>query len=119
MYGIEHSILDYVSLVVSTFSLCFIALTMFLRGNDYRKKFVRNRIAYVRMTSFMLAGFAPWGIVPWWVLTGMYPSIFVSTFLLGVSGVFFTTENLPPWWTFLTKGSNNETRGEEVKNVTT
>jgi hypothetical protein len=112
----QHNFLDYFSLVVSTLALMFIALTMFLRGNDYRKKFIRNRIAMTRIFGFTLAGFAPWGIVPWWVLTGMYPSIFVTIFLVGIACVFFTTENLPPWWEWLTKG-NYSHPSREVQNV--
>lgn len=106
--NIPHTTVDYISLIVSSIAILFIALTMLLRGNDYRRKALPSSVATLRICGFVLTGFSPWGVIGWWVLTGMWPSLFMAVFLLGVALVFFTTENLPPWWVFLTKGSPAE-----------
>ena len=106
--NIQHTFLDYVSLIVSSVAILFIALTMLLRGNDYRRKAKPGYVAFIRIIGFILTGFSPWGVIGWWLLTGMWPSLFMMSFLMGTSFVFFTTENLPPWWVFLTKGSDEE-----------
>ena len=102
----EHTWLDVVSLVIGLVCLGFISLTMLLRGNDYRRK---NRPtewhAAVRMLGFMLAGFAPYGVATWWIFTGMWPPLFTTMLLVGVSCIFLTTPDLPPWHELLTKGS--------------
>lgn len=100
-------IVNWICLGVSTFMLVFISLTMLLRGNDYRKR-RKGEIKWfviVRMAGFTLAGFAPWGIVGWWMLVSRYPSIFMTMFLIGVSCVFLTSPNIPPWHKLLTEGS--------------
>lgn len=102
----EHTWLDVLSLVIGIISMGFISLTMLLRGNDFRRK---NRAiewhVAMRMMGFMLAGFSPYGVVTWWIFTGMWPSLFLTMFLAGVSFIFFTTPDLPPWHELLTKGS--------------
>lgn len=102
---IQHTVTDYVSLFVSIAMLLFISLTMLLRGNDYRRKHTLTWIGVVRMTGFTLSGFAPFGVIGWWLLTGMWPSAFMAALLTGVSCVFFTSPNVPPWADLLTKGS--------------
>lgn len=103
-----HTALDFVSLIVASVAILFIALTMLLRGNDYRRKAKPGHVATIRILGFILTGFSPWGVIGWWLLTGMWPSLFMAAFLLGVAFVFFTSENLPPWWVLLTKGSPEE-----------
>ena len=101
-----HALLDYLSISVSIFSMAFIMLTMLLRGNDYRRKLeVLSHVAVIRILGFILTGFTPIGVVGWWLITGAWPSIFTASFLFGVSMIFFTSENVPPWWLLLTKGN--------------
>lgn len=106
--NVTHTLLDYVALAVSSLAILFIALTMLLRGNDYRRKARPGHVATIRIIGFILTGFTPWGVIGWWLLTGMWPSLFMAGFLLGVACVFFTSENLPPWWVLLTKGTPKE-----------
>lgn len=101
----DHTFISALSLITSILNMAFISLTMLLRGNDYRRKNAMTSIAIMRISGFVLSGFSPLGVVAWWIATGQWPSVFQAMFLTGISLVFFTTENLPPWWTFLTKGS--------------
>lgn len=112
----DHSLTSALSLIICILNMGFISLTMLLRGNDYRRKTVMNRIAMMRISGFVLTGFSPLGVVAWWIATAQWPSFFQAMFLTGVSLIFFTSENLPPWWTFLTKGSRPvmETENESV-----
>jgi hypothetical protein len=106
--NITHSFIDVLALLISIVALLFISLTMLLRGNDYRRKARPGSVSTIRIIGFVLAGINAWGVIGWWVLTGMWPSLFMAMFLVGVACVFFTTENLPPWWVFLTKGDGGE-----------
>ncbi|HEX8586191.1 MAG TPA: hypothetical protein VF680_17495 [Allosphingosinicella sp.] len=98
---------NWITLGVSVVALAFISLTMLLRGNDFRRRSLKDgRLATLRLLGFVLAGFSPWGIVGWWFFLGLFPSPFMAAFLTGVAFVFFTSPNLPPWHKFLTEGSD-------------
>ena len=107
----EHTLLDLISLIIGVVSMLFIMLTMLLRGNDYlRKAVVIDHIVIIRIFGFITTGFTPAGVIGFWWFTGGWPSIIMALFLLGVSAIFFTSENVPPWWQLLTKGSTRGVR---------
>jgi len=99
---------NWISLIISVVALAFISLIMLLRGNDFRRRSVQagRHVVFIRMIGFILAGFAPWGIVGWWFILGLFPSPFMTAFLVGVGCVFATTPNLPPLARFIYKGSD-------------
>lgn len=85
--------------LVSAFALLVIAVTMLARANDlrWRRGFKWN----VRLVGFVLAGFAPFGIVAAEFLTQVFPGFYEVIFRVGVMFVFVTTPYLPPWWKWI------------------
>lgn len=82
---------------ISSIALVIVSITMLCRAND-----IRHRGGWhwnTRMAGFILAGFAPWGVIAYDDV-GFYECVM----RVGVALVFLTTPHLPPWWKFISKG---------------
>lgn len=84
---------------VSTVCLSIISVTMLARANDLRWK--KGLIGTSRLIGFILAGFAPFGMVIYDFLLHTYPGLYECLFRFGLMLVFVTTPYLPPWWKWI------------------
>lgn len=92
--------------IVSALALLIIAVTMLVRANDIGRRKGWNW--HVRRVGFILAGFAPVGMMLDELFAGRYPTSYEVAFRVGLACVFVTTPYLPPWWKFITRGEVNE-----------
>ena len=98
--------LQIVGFVASAVSLGIISITMLARANDLRWR--KGLIWNARLLGFILAGVAPFGVIGWEVAMQEWPSLYEVVMRIGLMLVFITTPYLPPWWKWITDGSNNE-----------
>lgn len=90
--------------LLAILALLFIMIVMVARANDLRWK--RTWYYQLRLVSFavVMAMAVPVIVARWG--TPVAPSeVF---FLLGLCGVFFTTQQQVPFWRWLTKGENTD-----------
>lgn len=94
-----------ITLTLSFIALFIISITMLARANDLR---IRAGFHWnLRLAGFVLAGFAPWGLILIDWVHGRTPTIFSTIFNLGLMLVFVTTPYLPPWWKWIWKGDES------------
>lgn len=91
--------MEIISYLVSSLSLLVIAATMLARANDLRWR--KGLHWNARLVGFVLAGFAPVGIILHEGLTQHWPNVYEVFFRLGLTLVFLTTPYLPPWWKWI------------------
>lgn len=85
--------------LLSTISLVFITVVMFMRANDLRLR-KKGWHWQIRLLGFVLAGCMPIGII----VTDASVSPYEALFRVGLAFVFFTTPYQVPFWTWLTRG---------------
>lgn len=84
---------------ISLLCLLVISATMLARANDLRWR--KGLHWNARLIGFVLAGFAPVGIILFEFFAEAWPSIYEVLFRLGLALVFVTTPYLPPWWKWI------------------
>lgn len=93
--------------IVSSLSLLVVCVTMLARANDLRWK--PGLHWNTRLIGFVLAGFAPVGVVMHEATTGLYPNVYETLFRVGLMLVFVTTPYLPPWWKWISGKDSGST----------
>lgn len=90
--------------LLAILALLFIMIVMVARANDLRWK--RTWYYQLRLVSFavVMAMAVPVIVVRWGTPVAP-PEVF---FLLGLCGVFFTTQQQVPFWRWLAKGENSD-----------
>lgn len=87
--------------LISAIALALVSATMLARANDLGWR--PGAVWHFRRLGFILAGFAPWGIVySDFKSGGELLSLYEVLFRVGISFVFVTTPHLPPWWKWIT-----------------
>lgn len=85
--------------VLSCIALLVISATMLARANDLRWQ--KGLAWNARLVGFILAGFAPFGMMGIEFRSQAWPNFFEVLFRWGLMLVFVTTPYLPPWWKWI------------------
>jgi hypothetical protein len=86
--------------MIATLCLMFLAVTMFFRANDLRRK--TGIIWHVRKLGLIVTGVAALAVIAHdWILMMRDFTTSETALLIGLVLVFLTSPHLPPYWKWI------------------